>query len=263
MGVGYFVQPSTTTPRPRWVVDAVQRDDIFPVIINDDSGTTDSAKVTLYVHGTQWNFITIWNDDDPKPATPSAFAANFSTGGRVDWTLKNQAGLRTVHVELIDGAGNSKLHTLTVNLTSGGGGSQPGIAGRIQTQNFRNDYSGTTVQVSTQPCASFSVSNSTTTTADGSFSFSGGQTYQCLRASRTGYLTGQVSSPPTTFGTRQLLAGDVNGDNKVDILDLALVANKYLKADPVADYNQTGTVDLADIALIALNFGRTGPLDLP
>jgi len=63
------------------------------------------------------------------------------------------------------------------------------------------------------------------------------------------------------------ILGDLNGDGKVDIKDLALAAlafGSYVghpRYNPDADVNQDGKVDIRDLARIALNFGKTAPSD--
>src|SRR5262249_16703578 len=61
-----------------------------------------------------------------------------------------------------------------------------------------------------------------------------------------------------------LLAGDVTGDNVVDIDDLGELANAFNTAsgDPLYDANADltcdGVVDVDDLGLLALNFNVTG-----
>jgi hypothetical protein len=57
-----------------------------------------------------------------------------------------------------------------------------------------------------------------------------------------------------------LPAGDVTGDNVVNILDMAYLASKYGTADPLADLTGDGRVDILDLALCAANFWQTGPV---
>lgn len=58
-----------------------------------------------------------------------------------------------------------------------------------------------------------------------------------------------------------LLAGDINGDSRVDILDLTLLAGSYGKEsadalyNPLADLDAGGSVDLHDLLLLAGNYG--------
>jgi hypothetical protein len=61
-----------------------------------------------------------------------------------------------------------------------------------------------------------------------------------------------------------LLPGDINGDNRVGIADLGLLADAFhsISSDgswnPFADLNGDGQVDLTDLGLLAQNFGRKG-----
>ncbi len=63
--------------------------------------------------------------------------------------------------------------------------------------------------------------------------------------------------------TVAILVGDLNGDGKVDIKDIAIVAKAYgsLPGDsnwnPVADINGDGKVDIKDIAIVAKHYGET------
>lgn len=86
-----------------------------------------------------------------------------------------------------------------------------------------------------------------------------------------GYLAAQADLPQSTavnqpeaeaakLGTFSLLAGDVNGDNTIDILDLAYLAQRYQSTDTTADLNADGMVNILDLALIAGNYQRQGPL---
>ncbi len=61
------------------------------------------------------------------------------------------------------------------------------------------------------------------------------------------------------FGT---LVGDVNGDGKVDIQDVAIVARHFGTTpsspnwDPACDLDSNGKVDIADVAIVARAFGQ-------
>jgi hypothetical protein len=134
------------------------------------------------------------------------------------------------------------------------------VSGSVALQG-RNDYSGVTIAGAGQQ---------TQTQADGVFSLTGaGQ----LDISFPGYLPAQVDVPAriaqqsSDFGAQSvnlgvitLLAGDVNADNFINILDLAYMARLYGLADPLADLNGDGTVNIVDLALAASNYGRQGPL---
>jgi hypothetical protein len=55
------------------------------------------------------------------------------------------------------------------------------------------------------------------------------------------------------------IAGDANGDGKVNILDASLVGLKWNSnpADPCADLNNDGKVNILDASIIGLNWGKT------
>jgi len=59
------------------------------------------------------------------------------------------------------------------------------------------------------------------------------------------------------------LLGDINGDDKVDIKDVAIVAAAFgsypghERWNPVADLNGDERVDIKDVAMVASNFGKT------
>ena len=65
------------------------------------------------------------------------------------------------------------------------------------------------------------------------------------------------------LGTVTLLAGDVNGDDVVNILDVAHVANNFLTKDPSADLNADGLVNIFDLVVVASNYRLQGPLAVP
>jgi hypothetical protein len=61
-----------------------------------------------------------------------------------------------------------------------------------------------------------------------------------------------------------VLIGDLNGDGKVDIRDIAITAKAYGSSpgmpnwNPIADLNGDGKVDIRDIAIVAKNYGVSG-----
>jgi hypothetical protein len=75
-----------------------------------------------------------------------------------------------------------------------------------------------------------------------------------LRNCNTG--AGTEFNPPAVT----LVAGDLNRDFVIDILDLVRCASTFGTADPGADLNADGVVDVLDLVLIGVNFGRVGPV---
>jgi len=59
-----------------------------------------------------------------------------------------------------------------------------------------------------------------------------------------------------------LTPGDVTGDGRVDIQDIARVANNWLKKTPTGDANHDGLVDVRDISYIANYYSRGGGADV-
>jgi hypothetical protein len=52
------------------------------------------------------------------------------------------------------------------------------------------------------------------------------------------------------------IAGDANGDGKVNILDASLVGIKWAGTDPCSDLNNDGKVNILDASIIGLNWGK-------
>jgi hypothetical protein len=124
----------------------------------------------------------------------------------------------------------------------------------------RNDYSGVLV--------TNSDGDQATTLADGTFGLpaSSGVIFE-----HAGFVTTLADLSQTlaaaatdnqliTLQTVKLLAGDVNGDNIVNILDMAFLAQYYSTNNPVADLNKDGRVDILDLVLCANNFQQQGPI---
>jgi uncharacterized protein YraI len=133
------------------------------------------------------------------------------------------------------------------------------IRGQVLLQG-RSDYSGVDIFVDGWPA--------TTTNRDGAFSVAGLAPGPHLVVAQTpGYLAassgeieleaGQVADLAVRPVT--LLAGDVNGDGRVNVFDLALVSG----GSPVADLNADGQVNLLDLVLVTGNYGRSAPIAWP
>jgi hypothetical protein len=139
------------------------------------------------------------------------------------------------------------------------------IRGTILLQG-RSDHSGTELLVSGSACGS-DLSHGVVmavTGPDGSFAveLSGAHQYRCLQARQPGYLSGLSGLPRTDLGTTTLPAGDVIGDQIIDIFDLAFLGSRYGQNHSLADVNANGIVDIFDLALVAANYRRAGPVIL-
>jgi YVTN family beta-propeller protein len=62
------------------------------------------------------------------------------------------------------------------------------------------------------------------------------------------------------MGEITLIGGDMNDDNEINILDLALVGAQFGSDTSGADLNGDGTVDILDLTLVGANFGKSGPV---
>jgi hypothetical protein len=136
-----------------------------------------------------------------------------------------------------------------------------GVSGHCYLQG-RADHSGVTV--------ADGQGRQVRTGSDGFFSIPGGDV---ISVKFPGYLSARADVPALLaqgaaaadvrsagLGSITLLAGDVNGDDIVNIYDLAYIANYYRTSDPLADLNADGTVDIIDLVLTASNYRRLGPL---
>jgi hypothetical protein len=54
------------------------------------------------------------------------------------------------------------------------------------------------------------------------------------------------------------IAGDINGDNRINILDFTLLSNAFGTANSAADLNGDGTVNILDFTLLSNGFGNFG-----
>jgi uncharacterized protein YkwD len=95
MGMGYAPDPIYGTS---WVLDFGRRNNIYPLVINREDDVVTSRNVSLYLYGAGiWSEMRLKNDDN-------AWGAWQPFQKDVNWTLNDQAGARTVWVELRQGA---------------------------------------------------------------------------------------------------------------------------------------------------------------
>lgn len=115
-----------------------------------------------------------------------------------------------------------------------------------------------------------SVGSHTATTAEGGGFVVGNLPagVYTVRADRSQYLPAEMpdvslgAGSVTTLPNVELKAGDITGDNVVNVLDLAVIGASYdapSGGDPRADLNADGTCDLTDLVLAGVNYGLIGP----
>lgn len=232
---------------------------------------------------------------DADPGTPDVveIRAGETVSGKVLFEVENQVvdgliGFAVVLNSPISGeailveidwkpvaAGSSALTLDSVDLADPNGSAIPsqvldgsvevspcgsaGVIGRVLLQG-RQDHSGVLV-------SDGQTQQQAQTNAEGFFTVAGAD---LLHLKMPGYLAAQIdvraglgqasAAAPFDLGTITLLAGDVNDDNLVNILDLARLGARYNSDDQTADINADGLVDILDLVLAANNYGRQGPL---
>jgi hypothetical protein len=141
----------------------------------------------------------------------------------------------------------------------------PGIIEGIVKLQGRENHQG--VDISTSLAAAHADRGDTD--QDGRFAIptSQGEGFYALQASMPGYLSAESDRPVKVtvgkvvdMGAITLIGGDVNNDNRIDILDLSYVAYRFNEVDANADANGDGVVDILDLSLTAGNFGKSGPI---
>jgi dockerin type I repeat protein len=137
------------------------------------------------------------------------------------------------------------------------------IRGRSKLQG-RTDFQSISV---TGSLSSARLDRASTDKAGGfTITTSHGEGFYTVRASMPGYLSAESDKPikmmvgsAVDMGEVTLYGGDINGDDRVDVLDLSYVAWHFDEYDSQADINGDGQVDILDLSLTAGNFGRVGP----
>jgi hypothetical protein len=140
------------------------------------------------------------------------------------------------------------------------------LTGEVALQG-RTTFEGTEIAVqpfaspiAVQPFAS-PIPATTVTAADGTFELSA--TQPCTVTARhagflgTQWVIDQPSASRWTLPKVTLLGGDVNGDGRINILDIAYIGARFEGQDALADLNQDGIVNILDLVLAASNFGQS------
>ena len=105
---------------------------------------------------------------------------------------------------------------------------------------------------------------------DGSFVINGSGTFNVV-ITKPGCLTFTVKDVTTADGAVtlpevELVAGDVNGDDKINISDMGAFRQEFGKvgeniANTLTDVNGDGKVNIADMGIFRQNFGKTAEKD--
>ncbi|MDM8532462.1 peptidoglycan DD-metalloendopeptidase family protein, partial [Anaerolineales bacterium HSG25] len=147
------------------------------------------------------------------------------------------------------------------------------MVGQVRLQGL-NNYSGTLVMLHDQPCDTLDdiVLTTNLITSTGVISNGAGffellppsdMTVNCVRVLKKNFLYGQIDTPANgDLGTITLLNGDLNGDNVINIFDLALISTYYKTDETAYDLNNDGLVNLLDVVLVASNYQQEGPIQI-
>lgn len=100
LGVSYFAG--------RWTQNFADRADVYPVIINGEAGATDTTAVTIYAYG-DWQSVRLRNDG-------GSWSNWQPFSNQIDWQINASPGVRTLDVELSDGA-RSVISSDTIEYT--------------------------------------------------------------------------------------------------------------------------------------------------
>lgn len=136
------------------------------------------------------------------------------------------------------------------------------------TQQGRADHTGTEVllwpgsnlRTTTDSNGYFSIPNVPAIASEDTTEYNVEATFAGYLPARTtlDLTAGSLSNDPIIFSTLRLLAGDINGDNQVNIFDLAIIGSQYGSVGiSSGDVNGDGQVNIQDLSLVSGNFGRS------
>ncbi len=162
------------------------------------------------------------------------------------------------------------IQSLTLTNAAGQPINTPVLNGEVVVGFVPNCLTGTVALEGRSAHGGVTVTNAegdrTTTLPDGAFSIPASNS---LSLEHPGFVPAQVDLTQilAAVGEQQITlqrvtlpAGDINGDNTVNILDMAYLARHYGTSNPLADLNGDGTVNILDLALCAKNYWQQGPV---
>jgi hypothetical protein len=101
---------------------------------------------------------------------------------------------------------------------------------------------------------------------DGTFNFTVPIGTYDVTTTASGFLSargpiGIAGGNTTTLPTITLLAGDIDNSNRIDQFDALTIGMSYNTSTPtVADLNNDGIINVLDLELLAQNYLKTGPV---
>ncbi|KNC66374.1 dockerin type I domain-containing protein [Pseudoalteromonas ardens] len=193
------------------------------------------------------------------PATAKSGEGNFATVT----LIAEQAGAvnLTLQAQMTDQQGNYLLqgntdYTFTIE-------ESVALTGNVADLGIAGDFIYVTLTINGQRV---------TINPDGSFSVRVGLGDVTMSLSAPGHLTAEkqitlaAGQADIDFGQINLVGGDSNGDNLIDIADLTQLLGAYRSVDGqqngyvmAADFNRDGAINLQDLTLLGAHFGKQGP----
>ena len=182
------------------------------------------------------------------------------TLAEINWAPQQAGSSALTFEDMILARGNGTgIHTVIQHgQAEVSGGCSSGVFGQALLQG-RIAHSGVTV--------SDNQGNQAQTDADGNFAINSNNS---IVVKYPGYLSAQADiqtqlglagvGDTANLGAITLLAGDVNGDDIINIFDLVYMSNRYQTDDATADLNADGAVNVIDLVLAANNYQQQGPL---
>ncbi len=165
------------------------------------------------------------------------------------------------------------IDSLTLTDVSGQPIAATAAAGSVNVNFVPNCLQGTATLQGRTDSGGIVVTNAegqqTTTLPNGSFGIAASGS---LNFEYPGYMAAQADLAQTLAAAQSngeqplalqpvaLPAGDLNGDNTINLFDLAYLAKNLLTANSLADLNGDGAVNILDLALLAGNYQLQGPV---
>ena len=282
-----------TLSTPKTIVDGNER---FVVSVNVQAEGLYGAQLSLAYDDTKLNILSVsagsaWPVANTFVARATAsggggtaesieFAATLNSAG----TLTGTVELVSILVEAVNPAGPGSTSTVigagsTLSLLFSDAAGQPltAVAPGNLTININPAPSVTGAVTLQSPGTGRTVAvagSGTTVQGQSSVEVASAATFTLTLPTGTGFgltavaachLTVEKSgvSSPSSGHTATLIAGDVNGDNRINIQDLAAMGNRFsqtpLAAQPCTDLNQDTIVNILDLSRAASNYGEQGP----